>query len=114
AATAAPCGDRPRAGLGTTVRAVMAERRRIPEVERLEVRDMPAGLGVPMVAPPFHLGVTHAGVAPQVAVLAPITPSVAGASPVTRDVVAPIAGSENSHPLAAVWQQSADALFCRV
>ncbi len=88
----------------------MAEHRRIPEVERLEGRDMPSVLGVPYVAP----SPLHAPAAPQVAVLAPNTPSVAGESPVTRDVVAPIAAGAGSDPFAAVWQQSADALFSLV
>lgn len=92
----------------------MAEHRRIPEVERLEARDMPAVLGVPYVALPFHIGATHASAAPQVAVLTPITQSVAGESPVTRNVMSPIAAGESSHPLAAVWQQSADAVFFSV
>jgi DNA-binding NarL/FixJ family response regulator len=89
----------------------MAEQRRIPQVERLEVRDMPAVLGVPVLAPPIHLAPAHADVAPQVALLAPATPSVAGESSVTRDVASPIAGSDNNHPLVAVWQQPADAIF---
>jgi DNA-directed RNA polymerase specialized sigma24 family protein len=92
----------------------MTEHRRIPEVERLEVRDMPTVLGPALVAPPFHLGATHADALPQVAVLASITPSVAGASPVTRDVVSPTAGSEHGQPFAAVWQQSPAALFAGV
>ena len=89
----------------------MAEQRRIPQVERLEVRDMPAALGVPVLAPPIHVGAMHADVAPQVALLAPVTPSVAGESSVTRDVASPVAGSDHNHPLVAVWQQPADAIF---
>jgi DNA-directed RNA polymerase specialized sigma24 family protein len=89
----------------------MTEHRRIPEVERLEGRDMPSVLGVPYVAPPVHLGAMHAGALPQVDVLTPAAPSVAGASPVTLDVAAPVAAGASSHPFAAVWQQSADAIF---
>jgi hypothetical protein len=90
----------------------MTEHRRIPEVERLEARDTPSVLGVPYVAPPVHLAL-HADVVPQVGVLTPAAPSVAGASPVTRDVASPVAAGASSHPLAAVWQ-SADAIFSGV
>lgn len=82
----------------------MAEHRRIPEVERLEGRDMPAVLGVPYAAPPVHLAATHAHVSPQVAVLAPTTQSAAEESPEIRAVASPSAAGASSHPFAAVWQ----------
>jgi hypothetical protein len=89
----------------------MAEQRRVPEIERLEGRDMPAAPGLPYLAPPVHLGAAHAVTAPQVLVRTPTTQSAIGESPITRDVVAPIGAGETSPPLAAVWQQAADVLF---
>jgi hypothetical protein len=88
----------------------MAEQRQIPEVERLDSRDLPSAPGVPYLAPPIHLGAAHTIPAPELVVLTPTTPAAASQSQVTPDLT-PIAAGENDHPLAAISQQSTDVVF---
>jgi len=92
----------------------MVEQRRIPQVERLESRDVPSALGVPYLAPPFPLGTPPAIGTPQVVVLTPTTQVAASEPPVARDLVTPVLAAETRDPLAEVWQQSVDAVFSRL
>jgi len=92
----------------------MAVERRIPQVERLESRDVPSALGVPYLAPPSPFGPTPAIATPQVVVVTPTTPVATGESQVARDLVTPAVAAETRDPLAGVWQQSVDVVFSRL
>jgi hypothetical protein len=92
----------------------MAAQRRIPQVERLESRDMPSMLGAPDLAPPLLSAATDAHGSPQVVLVAPASPVSAAAAQALPDLVTPARADENPPPLAVIWQQSADVVVSRL
>jgi hypothetical protein len=88
------------------------EQRRIPEIERLETRDVPSAPAVPYLPSPIHLSALRASPTPPIIVIVPTTPAAASEAQVTRDLLTPAAPGDVGHPLAAVWQQAADVEFC--
>jgi hypothetical protein len=90
---------------------VMAEQRRIPEIERLEARDTPSAPAMPYPPPALHFAAAHTVPAPQIVVVAPSAPATTNDADVTRDLLTHGTGGENAHPMAAVWQQAVDVGF---
>jgi hypothetical protein len=87
------------------------EQRRIPQVERLETRDVPSAPAVPYLLPPVHLDATSGFPSPQVVVGAPPAPFTASEVQVALDIRTPNAAGECGYQIAAVWPQAPDAVF---